>query len=141
VRRGALPALLLAGAAFAAPALAVGLGPLVKTGVTDGPAKAFYLTVINPYPTAQAFRAYAVGFEDEVPAGRVKIAPADITIGGRKSRRILVIANEMTPGESYPFRVCAERRVKQEGTIHARVCSKLTARRLPGAAGRPGAGQ
>ena len=33
---------------LAAPALAVGLGPLSKEGSISGPRKAFYLTIVNP---------------------------------------------------------------------------------------------
>ena len=59
---------LLALAALAsAPAFAVGLGPLAKSGVTDTDRKGFYLTLINPYPTATAFHAYAIGPQDETP--------------------------------------------------------------------------
>lgn len=115
----------------AAPALGVGLGPLAKAGVTDGPRKAFYLTLINPYPTAVPFHAYAIGIQDEAPQARVRILPGTVTLGGRTNRRLLVIADGLAPGETYMFRVCAERADLPEGMIHARVCSHLSARRLP----------
>ena len=72
---------LLALAALAsAPAFAVGLGPLAKSGVTDTDRKGFYLTLINPYPTATAFHAYAIGPEDETEQARVRILPAATTL-------------------------------------------------------------
>lgn len=117
-------------ALLAAPALGVGLGPLTKAGITDGPRKAFYLTLINPYPAAARFTAYAVGPADEAMQTRVSILPADATVAGRGSRRLLVIAEDMAPGETYDFRVCAARADQPEGMIHARVCSRLSARRL-----------
>lgn len=122
--------LALGSALLAGPASAVGLGPLVKEGATDGPDKAFYLTLINPYPMRTRFTAYAVGAEDEVPAARVRILPADVWLAGERTRRIVVIAGGLAPGETYRFRVCAERVSNEEGSIHARVCSRLAARRL-----------
>ena len=71
-------ALLVAVAALAVPASAVGLGPLRKEGVTDGPAKAFYLTLINPYAGRESFRIYAIGVDDENPAGRVRLPAAQL---------------------------------------------------------------
>jgi hypothetical protein len=115
----------------AAPAAGVGLGPLAKAGITDGPRKAFYLTLINPYSTATTFRAYAVGESDEAAQLRVTIFPGEVTLGGNANRRLLVIADDLAAGEIYAFRVCAERAETSEGLIHARVCSHLTARRLP----------
>jgi len=128
-----LAPLLAALALAATPALAVGLGPLSKSGITDSDRKGFFLTLINPYPSATPYRAYAVGEEDESPQPRVRIVPAEVTLGGRATRRILVIAQELRPGEEYAFRVCAERSDIEEGMINARVCSRLRARRLPGA--------
>jgi hypothetical protein len=126
-------ALLVAGAvaalAAAAPAVAVGLGPLSKEGSTATSRKAFYLTLINPYTDAQTFRAVAVDFDDQ-PIDRVKIVPAVTTLAGESRRQLVVIANGLTPGEEYKFKVCAALAVQNEGTLHARVCSKLTARRL-----------
>ena len=123
-------ALLVAVAALAVPASAVGLGPLRKEGVTDGPAKAFYLTLINPYAGRESFRIYAIGVDDENPAGRVRLPAAQLQVAGERTRRFVVIANDLAPGESYTFRICAERAEHSEGSIHARVCSWLTARRL-----------
>ncbi|HEY6917099.1 MAG TPA: hypothetical protein VI381_05600 [Allosphingosinicella sp.] len=107
------------------------MGPLKKEGITDGPRKGFYLTVINPYPGAETFRAYAVGVADEMAQPRVHILPgATISIGGKQSRRILIVADDLQPGETYAFRVCAAKAEVMEGMIHARVCSKLSARRV-----------
>jgi hypothetical protein len=117
----------LAAAGLAAPALAVGMAPLVKQGMAVGPAKAFYLTVINPYPQARAYRAYADG--DETAAQGITILPAEMTIKPGGQRKIMVILRDLAPGETREARVCAEL-AKQEGFIHARVCSKLTATRL-----------
>lgn len=125
-----LAAGLAALALTAAPAFSVGLGPLAKAGLTDGPRKAFYLTLINPYPAATPFRAYAIGIADEVPQTRVQIFPGDVTLGGNMNRRLLIIADDLAPGETYVFRVCAERADLSEGMIHARVCSHLSARRI-----------
>jgi hypothetical protein len=121
-----------AGAALlvAAPAWSVGLGPLNRAGITDGPRKAFYLTLSNPYRSATAFHTYAVGADDEVAQDRVRILPGDVTLGGGTQRQLLVIAGGLAPGEVYNFRVCAERKEHAEGMIHARVCSRLSARRL-----------
>jgi hypothetical protein len=45
--------------------------------------------------------------------------------------RLLVIANDLAPGEMFKFRVCAERSTLPEGVaINARVCSKLSAHRV-----------
>lgn len=122
---------LAAAAGIAASAGAVGLGPLVKEGVTDGPDKAFYLTLINPYPTREAFRVYAVGLGDEEAATRVRLLNPRIEVPGETNRRFVAIVGELTPGERFTFRLCAERIEHQEGSIHARVCSRITARRLP----------
>lgn len=131
MRRAA--ATLAALALAATPALAVGLGPLSKSGVTDSERKGFFLTLINPYPAATPYRAYAVGADDETAQPRVRITPAEVTLGGRATRRILIVATGLRPGEAYAFRVCAERADTAEGMIHARVCSHLSARRLPAA--------
>ena len=111
-------------------ALAVGLGPLEKSGLTDGAGKAFYLTLINPYPKAERFTAEPIGLVDEQPAKRVTIFPAESVVAANRSRQLLVIVRGLAPGETYSFRVCAQRPPRPEETIHARVCSKLTARRL-----------
>ena len=114
-----------------APAAAVGLGPLAKDGATAGDRKGFYLTLINPYPTQERFRLYSVGWDDERPLPRVRIPLSTIVLGPKAQRRILVIDTALVPGETHQFRVCAER-VEPAGKalIHARVCSKLSARRL-----------
>ena len=125
---------LAAGAAMlaaGAPLGAVGLGPLVEDGVIDGPRRGFSLTLMNPYRQATDFRVYAVGAEDELPQLRVTIMPASARLGAGMSRRLLVVANDLAPGEYYAFRVCAERAELPEGMrINARVCSKLSARRI-----------
>lgn len=131
MRRLATLAIAVAAALPMSSASAVGLGPLAKSGVTAGPRKAFYLTLINPYQTATEFRAYAIGWEDEQRQPRVRILPGEtVTLGGGSQRQLLVIAGGLSPGETYSFRVCAERARQIQGMIHARVCSKLSARRL-----------
>lgn len=109
---------------------AVGLGPLSKAGVTDGPAKAFYLTLFNPYPARTSFVIYAVGNDDEERQGRVHVPVAPMPLAGQTSRKFMIYADGLTPGETYAFRVCAEKADNQESEIHARVCSRITARRL-----------
>lgn len=114
----------------AAPAVAVGLGPLTKEGSTPSAAKAFYLTMINNGSSADVYRASAIGFADELPQSRVMIIPSVIPIGANTTRRILVIVRDLRPGETYAFRVCADSPPRPRETIHARVCSKLSAHRL-----------
>ena len=116
--------------AVATSAFAVTFGPLEKSGITDGPGKAFYLTLANPYPTAERFVVDAVGQDDENPQPRVTIFPANSLLGAGIRRQLLIIIHNLSPGETYTFRVCAMRAPKPQETIHARVCSKLTARRL-----------
>lgn len=130
MRRLLLPA--LATIAMAAPAAAVGLGPLVKSGVTDGPRKAFYLTLFNPYPDRQAFTVYAVGPDSEDAQARVQLPGGPVPMRGRSSRKFIVVATALAPGETYTFRVCAEKLLDKDEPIHARVCSRLTARRIAG---------
>lgn len=123
----------LAALLIAVPVGAVGLGPLSEDGIIDGPRKAFSLTLYNPYSEGTAFRAYAVGIDDgdETPQLRVTILPAESVLGSLQSRRLLVIANDLQPGETYRFRLCAERAAPPSGVmINARVCSKLSARRI-----------
>lgn len=115
----------------ATPALAVGLGPLAKDGLIDGPRQAFFLTVYNPYPQPAEFVAYPIGIEDERAEERVAVLPAEMQLGPGQSRRLLVIADRLTVGETFRFRVCAARKEPDQGiTIHARVCSKLSTRRV-----------
>lgn len=120
----------LLAAAGIAPAGAVGLGPLSNDGATLTDRKGFYLTVINPYPTREQFRLYSVGWEDETAVPRVRIPLNNLVLGPKSQRRVLVIDTALAPGETHQFRVCAER-VDPGGKalIHARVCSKLIARR------------
>lgn len=118
-------------AGIAAPALAVGLGPLTASGVTRSERNGFYLTLINPFAKAERFRLYSAGWDDEAPVARVLIPIATPIVGAKSQRRVLVIDTGLKPGEEHQFRVCAERvDRRQEGFIHARACSKLTARRL-----------
>ncbi|HVM37705.1 MAG TPA: hypothetical protein VM265_04890 [Sphingomicrobium sp.] len=118
-------------ALVAAPAAAVGLGPLKNEGVTASERKGFYLTLINPYPTQERFRLYSVEWDSEAPVPRVRIPVASPVLGPKSQRRMLVIDTGLAPGETHRFRVCAERvDPAGEAMIHARVCSKLTARRL-----------
>lgn len=113
-----------------APAGSVGLGPLVAEGATLIDRKGFYVTLINPYPSQQRFRLYSVGWDDETPVARVRIPVSEPVLGPKSQRRLLIVDTGLTPGETHQFRVCAER-VEPTGKalIHARVCSKLTARR------------
>ena len=117
---------------MAGPVAAVGLGPLSLDGVTASERKGFFLTLINPYPTAQRFRLQPTGFADEsVPNGIIlPVAEAIVAPGGQ--RRLLVIAADLRPGERRAFRVCAARvePPSSKELIHARVCAKLVARRL-----------
>lgn len=119
----------LAAIALAGPVLAVGMAPLAKQGMTVGPAKAFYLTVINPYAQAREFRAYVDGPADEATREDVSILPAVVTIKPGGQRRVVVIMRGLQPGETRDTRICAEL-AKMEGMVHARVCSKLSATRL-----------
>lgn len=131
---------LAAAAGLAGPAFAVGLAPLSKEGDTVGTDKAFYLTVINPYSDARTFRAYLDGetspsiMPASAPAAvdgppRLSIIPEAVTIKPGGQRRFLVVLRDLAPGETRTARVCAEL-AQQEGMIRARVCSKLSARRL-----------
>lgn len=122
-------ALLIAAAAGSA-AGAVGLGPLSNSGVTNSDRKGFYLTLINPYPTQARFRLYSVEWDSESPVARVRIPIHQPVLGPKSQRRLLVIDTGLVPGEEHRFRICAERAQAGEGIIHARVCSKLIARRL-----------
>jgi len=123
-------AALIAATAFSS-AGAVGLGPLSLDGVTRTDRKGFYLTLINPYPAQERFRVYSVGWDNEDPVARVRIPISTPLLGPKAQRRILVVDTGLTRGEEHKFRVCAER-VAPAGQelIHARVCSKVTARRL-----------
>ena len=110
---------------------AVGLGPLTIAGVTDSESKGFYLTLLNPYPTQERFQLYAIELDSERPVTRVRIPISRPLLGSKAQRRTLVISTGLARGETYTFRVCAER-VEAPGKelIHARVCSKLTAHRV-----------
>lgn len=125
---------LLATLMLAAPLGAVGLGPLKEDGVIDGPRKGFNLTLYNPYEQPVEYRAYAVGAEDgdETAQARVTVLPARAILGSRQSRHLLVIASDLAPGETYRFRLCAERAAPPPSgvMVNARVCSKLSARRI-----------
>lgn len=113
--------------ACAAPALAVGLSPLHKEGLTASPSKAFYLTIINPYSTRREYRAYVSGTPEE--AQGVKILPERLHIAPGGQRRITVIITDLEPGTTRETHVCAEL-AQFEGMINARVCSTLLARRI-----------
>lgn len=129
-------------ALLSAPAFAVGMAPLSKAGITDGSGKAFYLTVINPYPGAERFIAHSYLANTDEPAAKAVVFPSDMVIGSGGRRQILVVIKGLEPGETYDVRVCAERPRNQQEIVHVRVCSKLSARRLPGHGGqrrhRPG---
>ncbi|MCB2013633.1 MAG: hypothetical protein R3E11_10185 [Sphingobium sp.] len=115
----------------AMPAGAVGLGPLSKEGLIDGPRKGFELVLYNPYDDAVDFIAYAVGIGDETPQQRVTVIPQQTKLGGGQSRRLIVIARDLSLNEHYQFRVCAERQAPPSGIrINARVCSKLSVTRV-----------
>lgn len=125
---------LLAGLAIASGAQAVGLGPLAKQGAVAGDKKAFYLTVFNADRSADTYALNAIGFDDEFIAPRVAVYPSRVRLGAGQSRQVLVIAESLVSGETYRFRVCAERAQEPEGvSLHARVCSKLTAHRIAAA--------
>lgn len=118
----------VAALACSCPALAVGLGPLSKEGVTYGPVKAFYLELINPYPTARSYSLYAIEADSDQPVGDTQIVPDRIILAGERTRKLVVLLRALSPGETRTVRVCAQL-THQEGAIHARVCSKLIARR------------
>lgn len=123
--------LLLAAILPVASVAAVGLGPLRVDGMIDGPREGFALTLVNPYREAEAFVAYPVGLEDEEAQPRVTVLPAEAVLGPGRSRSLLVIADGLAPGETFRFRVCAQRRTPPQGIlINARVCSKITAHRV-----------
>lgn len=110
------------------PALAVTFGPLEKSGDTKSERKGFYLNLANPYQRAYAFRVY-VDPQDEALSDRIRILPEQALLSGGGKRRILVIADDLTPGEEFTFNICAERVLEKMEAVHARVCSRLTARR------------
>lgn len=113
------------------PAGAVGLGPLMNSGLTLSDRKGFYLTLINPYATRETFRLYGIAWSDETPDARVVIPVNEVALGAGAQRRILVVYTGLEPGEEHRFRVCAQRAgPRQEALIDARVCSKLVARRV-----------
>lgn len=114
---------------LASPAGAVGMGPLSKSGITDGPAKGFWLTIINPYADLREFRAYPLSADSGESVGNVAIRLALSRTPPNGSRRILVTVSALAPGEVRRLRVCAEL-AQAEGTLHARICSALTARRV-----------
>jgi|GEM_PF-759394 len=116
---------------ISSPLGAVGLGPLNVEGYIDGPRKGFQLTLYNPYPQSIEYVAYAIAEEDDTPQERVAIIPRTINLGARQSRRLIIVASDIPPQELYRFRVCAERASPPAGVvINARVCSKLSVRRL-----------
>jgi hypothetical protein len=115
----------------AAPAGAVGLGPLIMSGFTAGERKGFFLTLINPAPVATRFRLYPVGWDNELPFTRARLSVGESVLGPGAQRKLLVVADGLVPGESLRFRVCAERANPDEKElVHGRVCAKLVARRL-----------
>lgn len=114
--------------AFSAPAIAVGMSPLSKDGITHAHAKAFYLKVINPYRDARDFRVYAIDEDGNEKTANVEIVPNRLLLGGNRSRKLIVLIKGLRPGEKRTVRVCAELN-QQEGVINARVCSKLSASR------------
>lgn len=118
-------------AMIGAPALAVSLGPLAKSGITDGSGKAFYLDLRNNETQAQDFRIDALEQDHVTPARRVTVFPSRVTLAANNGRKLFVIVSGLTAGETYSFRVCAYRPPQPTETVLARVCSKLTARRLP----------
>jgi hypothetical protein len=121
---------LIAAGSFSS-AEAVGLGPLTGDGLTNSERKGFYLTLINPYPSAARFRLYSVAWDSEDAVARVQIQTATPLLAPKSQRQVLVIATGLAKGEQHRFRVCAERMVNSgEELINARVCSKLTARRV-----------
>jgi hypothetical protein len=130
-RRVAAAALAALGLLAATSAAAVGLGPLTMQGTIDGPREGFSLELYNPYSDATDFVLYPVGLDDETAQARVTILPAEVELGAQRNRRILVVASDLAVGETYKFRVCAQRKTPPEGVmINARVCSKITARRV-----------
>ncbi|MEP6785374.1 MAG: hypothetical protein ABI898_06475 [Sphingomonadales bacterium] len=124
----------------ASPSFAVGLGPLSKSGITDGPGKGFYLTLYNPYHEHAFFNVYAVANDDETAAPRVRVPQNALPLRPEASRKFLIAVTDLAPGEVYKFRVCAERSLIKDEPIHARVCSRLTARRVAAGPGLAGAG-
>lgn len=116
---------------IAAPGAAIGLGPLVMNGVIDGPREGFQLDVYNPYSTATDFVAYAIGVDDEQKQTRVTVYPEEWALGSERGRKLLIIADNLAVGETYRFRVCAQRKTPPEGIeVNARVCSKISAHRV-----------
>ncbi|MDP4573540.1 hypothetical protein Q9K02_00120 [Qipengyuania sp. G39] len=105
------------------------MGPLEKSGITDGPKKGFYLTVLNPYDKPETFRTFPAVLGGEDAPQAVTVRPERFVLAAGRQRRVLVVVDELTPGETREFRVCTEKD-KEEGVIHARVCSKLSARRI-----------
>jgi hypothetical protein len=129
--RFAAHAALLAILGAHAPAVASGLGPLSSEGNTANERKGFYLTLINPHPTRESIRLYAVGWDDELPQPEVYVPSPIMTLPPGSHRRVLIVAAGLTPGETYRFRVCAEQaEPDQRAMINARVCSKLVAHRV-----------
>ncbi|WP_152569471.1 MULTISPECIES: hypothetical protein [Sphingomonas] len=93
--------------------------------------KGFYVTLINDDRRPDALRLYAIGYGDEAAQPRVMLPSPILTLPANSQRRVLVIASDLSPGETFRFRVCAERADFGQGAlIHARVCSKLVARRI-----------
>jgi hypothetical protein len=130
-QRGILASLI----ALSASAGAVGLGPMVRDGATDTDRKGFYLTLINSERRYETYKALAIGFDDERPISddRVTILPSQVVVPADSTRQLLVVVKDLKPSETFRFRVCSEIANPPPGEmIHARICSKLTARRVAG---------
>jgi len=121
-------AAILASSVVAAPAPAVTFGPLQKSGITTSERKGFYLNLANPFERAFEFRVFVPPEQYEI-AERIKILPEKTWLNGGAKRRILVIADQLEPGETLDFMICAERVLIEKEAIHARVCSRLSASR------------
>ncbi|MGB3723039.1 MAG: hypothetical protein WA979_09500 [Pacificimonas sp.] len=94
--------------------------------------KGFYLTVINPYDLPQRFAIRALDWQNEKEIANVQIHPNNAVVRANGKRRVLVIFTDLPRGEETRARICAQLDRNPEGVaIEARVCSKLTARRMP----------
>ena len=106
----------------------VGMGHMVREGVTYGANKGFYIAIINESNATRTFDVLAYEADMSTPATDVRLQRRTLRVAAHRSVRMLSVVTELTPSQPKTRFVC----IYEENHENARICTRLIAHRSVG---------
>lgn len=103
----------------------IGMGHMVREGVSYSASKGFYVAMINDSNRLQTLNVSALRADLKTVAGDVRLHSKTIKIGARRTIRMLVVITDLSPSESKTRYIC----ISEKNHEQARICTRLIAHR------------